>query len=371
MPVQPRAPDTFTRENLLLGFSQITFTPTGGTAIQLGILSAQSLQKVVETLQLPNGSAGTITIDREIISRLEPSFQLETFNLRSDVAQLLFGSDILTSNVANPAASIVDEAFSIPSINPFTAFQPLNRGDSDESTFEVSCAPITAENVGTGDGASNNFVLDYKVKAVGDVTSVTVGGVAYTPIAVGAAAAGNEVEVVVGEIDGAHPTTSGSLEFHVGGVATPPGVGDVILATYTPSFTTTAGDIALNTDFFVDQPQGRIRVFDPSGADNSPFRTTGDEQPLLVDYDYNQKASVNLNPFRQNTFDGTAQINHLPDIGVNFIWDIPSATIRITDDELVFGADDFGTGSLQLNINDAGGSNRFGTIEWSSEPESA
>jgi hypothetical protein len=369
MPVQPRDSDTFSRDNLLLGFSQISFTPTGGAAIPIGILSSQAFQKTVEILQLERGDAGAITIDREIVSRLEMAMALETFNLRSDVAQLLFGSDVASAVTADAAAAVTNEPFNIPAANQFDSFVDLDRGSIDESSLEVTCATVTAEAVGTGDGAANNFVLDYKVKAVGDVTSVTVGGVAYTPIAVGAAAAGNEVEVVVGEIDGAHPTTSGSLEFHVGGAATPPGSGLAIVATYTPSFSTTGTDIVNLTDFVFDPTLGKIRMLDPTGADNSPFRTTGEEQPLEIDYTYNRKAHVLLQPGRQNTFDGTAVVNHLTDIGVNFVWTIPSATVRITDDDLTFGADDFATGALQLTINDAGGSNRFGTIEWSSEPE--
>lgn len=371
MPVQPRAGDTFTRDNLLLGFSQIEFTPTGSaTPVPLGILSSQALQKVVETLQLPKGDSGTITIDREIVSRIEPSFVVETFNLRSDVARYIFGSDVVTAVTADAAAAQSDDV-TIPGSDPFDRFVSLSRGDIDESTVEVTCQTITAEDVGTGDGVANDFVLDYKVKAVADVTSVTVGGVAYTPVGVGAAAAGNEVEVVIGEVDGGHPTTSGSLEFFVGGVSTPPPNGDAIVATYTPSFSTTGTDIVNLTDFVFDPVLGNIRFLDPAGADNSPFRTTGDQQPLTVAYDYDRKSHVVFQPFRQNSFDGSAVIRHLPDIGVNFIWTVPSATIRVTDDELTFGVDDLATGTLQLNINDAGGTNRFGTIEYSSEPEAA
>lgn len=376
MPVEPRPTDTFTRDHLLLGFPFVEFTPAlaaggFGTPVRLGILSSASLQKTVELLQLERGDSGLITIDREIVSRLEVSFQVETFNFRADLAQYVFGAASTTAVVANSAQQVTDEAITLPSSDPFKTFLDLANADLDESTIEVECDTITDEAVGTGDGSSNNFVLDFKVKAVGDVTSVTVGGTSYTPVAVGAAVTGNEVEVVVGEVDGGHPTTSGSLEFFQGGVSTPPPNGDAIVATYKPSFSTTGGDIVNLTDFALDPLLGRIRFIDPSGADNSPFRTTGEQQPLLIDYQYNRRASTQMQPFTQGggVFSGKASIKHLPDVGTNFVWMIPSASIRITDDDLTFGADDFATGTLTLNILDAGGANRFGTLNISSEPE--
>ena len=40
-----------------------------------------------------------------------------------------------------------------------------------------------------------------------------------------------------------------------------------------------------------------------------------------------------------------------------------------TDDALTFGADDFVTGTLKMNINDNGGTDRFGTLELFDEDE--
>ena len=89
MPVEERTPDQFTRDNLLLGFSTVEFEPAlvgGGfdAAVLLGILSSQALQKEVELLELERGDAGTLTVDREIVSKLKPSFNIETFNMRQD-----------------------------------------------------------------------------------------------------------------------------------------------------------------------------------------------------------------------------------------------------------------------------------------------
>jgi len=367
MPVQSRPTDVFTRDNLLLGFSIVEFEPalTGGgygAAVPLGILSSQTLQKTVETLQLPRGDAGLITIDRELVSRLEVNMQLQTFNFRSDIFQYIMAANALTSISANAAQAVTNDPFQIPTLDPERTFVNLSFGDIDETSFggsSVTCAPIADEAVGTGDGtlgdASGDYSLDFKVNAVGDVTSITVGGVAYTPVAVSAAASGNEVEVTVGT-----GATSGDLQFFVGGVAA--NVTGAIVADYTPSFT-----FANLTDYVVDPLLGRIRMLNVDGATDK----VKSGQNMLADYTYDRKASVSLQPFTKNQFDGRATIRHLPDVGVNFIWTIPSATIRITDDDLTFGAEDFATATLQLNINDAGGSNRFGTLLISSETESA
>jgi hypothetical protein len=371
MPVEERATDIYTRDNLLLGFSQVYFTPLEngvyGASVPLGILSGEELQKEIELLQLERGDAGLIVIDRELVSKLVLSMSLETFNFKANLAQYIFASSSITPVVADASATITGEQLTLPTTLPFGTFLDLAHGGIIESTVAVTCDEIVDEAVGTGTGAANNFQLDFKVKAVADVTSVTVGGVVYTPIAVGANAAGNEVEVVIGETDGAHPTGSGSLEFFVGGTTTPPPLGAAIVVTYQPSFS--GADFTLNTDFFIDPLVGRIRFFDPTGADNSPFRATGENQPMLVGYDYSQNAGNELAPFTQNVFEGKATIKHLPDVGINFIWEIPSASIRITDDGLTFDAADFAVATLVLNILNAGGSAPYGTLTLSSETE--
>ncbi len=373
MPVETRATDTFTRDNLLLGFSQVYFTPTlsgggAGTPVPLGILSGQEWQKTVETLELERGDAGLITVDRELVSKLTMAWQLQTFNLRKDLAQYVFASSTLVDVTADASASITNESFSIPLTNPFTTFVNLARGDVDETTFEVTCATITSEAVGTGDGASGgtqgDYALDYKIKAIGDVTAFLVDGVdEIAKVVAGSTPAAGEIAIEVGEEDSI-VTGSGAITF---GASEIPGNGAAIVVTYTPSFSTTGTDIVNPTDFIVDPILGRIRVLH-AGADSSPFRLTGD-QPLEVDYDYNRKAHVQINPGTQTVFEGSCVIKHLPDVGVNFIWTAPSASIRITDDALTFDAADFATATLILNILDAGGSDRFGALELSSETE--
>jgi hypothetical protein len=468
MPVEPRSADTFSKGNLLLGFSQVEFQPrdavTGqlGVAVPIGILSGQELAKEITTLELPDGSAGTITVAREILSSLKPSFQLDTFNFRSDIAQYIFGAATVTAVVSDAAAAISNEPIALLGNDTFDGYISLNNGEINEASIEVTCATVTDESVGTGDGtsgdASGDFQLIYKVKAVADVTALTVAGVTYTPIAVGAASSGFEVEVVVGESD----TLSGDLQFHSGGSVA--NVTGAIVATYTPSFSTTGGDIINATtdagvksssdtvaftepggandlatrtvgswltegflvgmqvhfegtvsndgivggrilalsalvmefaegdltaegavattavgwtdggDFILDPLIGRIR-FLHAAADLSPFRlaAASASQALEIDYTYSQNSGVEMQPFTQGggSFDGQVTIKHLPDVGVNFIWVVPSATIHLTDDSLTFGSDDFAVGALEVILNDSGGSVRFGTMTLSSEAESA
>lgn len=368
MPIEPRPSDEFTRDHLLVGFPTIEFTPTlstglPGVPVELGILASADLVKEINYITLERGDAGFLTVDREIVSRLRPSWEVSTYNIRSDVAKYVFGSDVVTAIVADPAASVVNEPFTLPSgANAERMFVNLANGDIDEATFvgtSITCAPITAEAVGTGDGTTGDtagdFSLDFKPLIVGDVTSITVGGVAYTPVAVGAAVAGLEVEVAVGAT-----ATSGDLQFFNAGVAT--NVTGAIVATYSPSHA-----FANLTDYVVDPWLGKIRMLNIDGATDA----LKSGQPMLADYSYNRKAGWTLQPFRENQVNGTAIIRHLPDVGSNFKWTIPSATVLLTDDNLTFGAENFATASLRLNVNDAGGTNRFGTMQISSEPQSA
>ena len=376
MPVMTRPSDTFTRDNLLLGFSVVMFTPSGSsTAVPLGILSSEALQKEVETLALERGDAGTLTVDREIISKLAVSMVFELFNFKSNVAQYIFGAESLTVTTADAAAAGNTDV-TMPASNEFDTFLDLTHGDITESSVEVTFQTITSEAVGSGDGASGgtqgDYSLDQKIKAIGDVTEFLVGGVDESAkLVAGSTPTANQIAIEVGEEDST-TTGSGAITF---GASEIPASGAAIVATYTPSFNTTSGDIvngglpaSADNDFVFDPVLGRIR-FLHEGADDSPFRLTGGQAPVNVAYTYNRRASTDMQPFTQTTFEGSAQILHLPDTGINFVWNVPSATIRITADDLTFGADDFAKATMQMNINDAGGTSRFGTLALSSETE--
>ncbi|MGB5810113.1 MAG: hypothetical protein WBG86_06255 [Polyangiales bacterium] len=368
MPLEPRSPDTFTIDSFLLGFSQVEFRPrlsdgTLGTPVALGILASEELQKEVETLEMEDGSPGTATTALELVSKFKPSFELGLFNFRADLAQYIFGASTITAQVADAAAVVTDEPFTLASgAQAESTFVPLANGDINDASFtgtSLTCAPRVDEVVGAGTGTtgstSGDFALDYKPLVIGDVTACTVAGVAFTPIAVGAAAAGNEVEVVVGT-----GATSGDMQFFVGGVAA--NVTGTILASYAPSHA-----FANLTDYVTDPLLGRIRFLNIDGATDA----LKSGQPMLADYTYNRKAGYTMQPFTQGggAFNGSATVKHLPDVGSNFIWEMPSVTIRIDDNALTFGSDDFVQGTLVLNVNDAGGTDRFGTLQLASQTE--
>jgi hypothetical protein len=376
MPIQARPTDTFTRDNLLIGFSSVEFTPRlaaggFGATVMLGILSGEELQKEIETLALERGDSGLLTVDRELISSLVVRLQLEVFNFRQDLARYVLASTDPVAVTADAAAAVANDPAVIPSVDSFETFLQLTRADINEASVAVSFTPIVDEAVGTGNGVlggtQGDFSLDRKIKAIGDVTEFLVGGVDQVAnLVAGSTPAAGEIAIEIGEED-SPVTGSGAITF---GASMIPALGAAIVATYTPSFTTGAGDIANLTDFVFDPILGRIR-FRHAGADASPFRLAAavSGTSLDVDYTYNRKASHTLKPFTQTTVEGKAVVRHLTDVGINFIWSIPSVSLRITDDALTFDAEDFAVGTLVLNVNDAGGSDRFGTLDLSSEPE--
>jgi len=377
MPLEARGSDIFTRDNLLLGFSTVEFTPriagVLGTPVNLGLLSAQEMAKEVNLLTLPDGRAGTVSVNRELLSSLEPSFNLSTFNFEKATAQYIFGASSLTDVVADAASAVTDEGVTVPAGSlASSTFANLVNGEIDDTAgnLTLTCAPIVDEAVGTGDGtsgdASGDFALDFKPALIGEVTAVTVAGVTYDPIAVAAAAAGLEVEIVVGV-----GATSGDMQFFSGGAAV--NVTGAILATYTPVPALEEDFAATSPDMLLDPLLGRIRfplIDSAASKDGTSLIRQG--QNLLLDYLYSRKAHTTLQPFTQGggVFEGAASIKHLTDVGINFIWDVPAASIRIDDNALTFGSDDFAVGTIVLNILDAGGSSRYGTMQLATETQS-
>ena len=373
MPVETRPTDTFTRDNLLLGLPVVEFTPlvsgVYGASVPLGILSSASLQKVIEVLQLVRSDAGIARVDRELVSRFELSFSMETFNFKAELAQYIFGSEILTAVSANAAAAVLNDEIQIPSTDSFDAFVDLAHGRVSQASVSMTFAPISEEAVGTGNavlgGTQGDFALNQKIKAILDVTSFLVGGVEKVSLLVaGSTPAAGEIAIELGEQDSL-VTGSGAITF---GSAQIPASGAAIVATYTPTFS--GADILLNTDFQVDPVQGRVRLLH-AAADASPFRLAANAggTALHVDYTYNRLAHNLLAPGTQTQFEGKATIKQLTDVGVNFRWTIPSASVRLTDDDVEFGTEDFSVATLLLNILDDGTTTPFGTIELSSETE--
>lgn len=377
MPVQARPADQFTRDNLLLGFSTVEFEPKltaggFGAAVPMGILAGEALQKEVEILELERGDAGIITVDREIISKLKASLQIETFNLRANVARYVFGSDILTAVVADAAAAVTDDPIvALTGADATRTFLSLAFADVAAGSFTVNGDAIVAENVTnvTGDGTTDgDYQLQYKVTDFADVSLLRELDASGTLVRTFVPQAGEPTSEFEAQVTGGLGVGSGDLDLFQAVAA-----GNTIEATYQPTLVGVEDDnTAATADYIIDPLLGNImfRRLDTFASPDavSAFR---EGQPTLADYTYSRKASTTLNPFRQPNFDGRATIRHLPDTGVNFIWTIPSATLRLTDDDLTFGSDDFATATLVLLINDAGGTTRFGTLALSSEVESA
>lgn len=242
MPAIPRPTDQITPNNLLLGMPYVEFAVRVGGVLQplrsLGIIDSAELTKELDTLALESSQSGTRVTVRELITRIDPSIAVGIFNLEADNLQLVLGSSVNTDVSAASAQVVADEPLTLTA-------DTLDFLDLDNKALNagVSASPaeVLDEAVGTGDGllgdVQGDFNLDYKVRAVADVTSVTTTNPAtgavtvWTAIADGTAAAGNQVEVIVGL-----GATSGSLQFFVAGVATAIPAGHAILADYEPSW---------------------------------------------------------------------------------------------------------------------------------------
>lgn len=376
MPIEPRPQDTFTRNALLLGFSTIEWNPalsTGGFGppVELGILESQELTKEVETLTLRDGSSGTLVINREIIGSFAAALAISTFNWSANVARYMLGSDVLTAISADPVAPFTGDPVTAPLGSDATRiYLALTHQNVAEGSVAITGSAVEDEEVqGSGGAVMGDFQLAYKITDAADVSSIYVtdslgNQTVYTPVDTGSeTGTGNEA---VFNTAGA-AATSGEIRLDVGGVPTNLAAGSTLNCSYDP---TISG--VLDTDFAVDPWNGRVRFLAldtfaaPDGA--SVFRQG---QTADVDYTYDRLDGFTLQPFRQLSFEGKATIRHLPDVGINFVWPVPSATIQITDDAVTFGAEDFAVGPLRLNINDAGGTQRYGSLQWSTESQAA
>ncbi|MCP4251068.1 MAG: hypothetical protein GY778_28860 [bacterium] len=366
MPVQQVPNDPAILTNTFFGMPVIEFGPelsTGGFGPYqlLGNIDSAALAKELETIALENSQGGARTTVLEIVTKLDPQMNVATFTLSAATLQYILGSANVTPVSADPVAAITDEEV-VTTTDPEDfmnlAHQLLNSG-----SVAVDPAAIVEEQVGIGDGTSGDtsgdFTLDYKLFAVADVTSVTVTQgstvTAYTPIATGAAAAGNEVEVEIG-LTG----ISGDLQFFQGGVAV--NVTGSIAADYQPSFVLTEGLAGGLDDYLMDLKNGRIQVHHEAtkATGAQPLIAT---QPVFVDYTYDRLAHNLLAPFSQREFLGRARIRHLSDIGINIIWNVPSAQILIDDTDFAWNDEDFATGSLALKLLDDGSAEPYGEFE--------
>ncbi len=377
MPAQPRPTDgdTITIDHLLIGMPFIEFTPTvNGVAqqpVNLGVVDSAELSKELNELALNSSQSGASVALRKLINSIDLSFAVGVFNWAPAVQQFALGSSTLTEVVADAAVAVTNET--IVSTTDPEDYLGLANVALNSGSVTVTPSPVSAENVGTGTGAlgaaAGEFEIDYPITLVGDISSLTttdpVTGTVrtWTPIAVAAAASGDEVEVNV-----TNTSANGDLQFFVGGVAFDIPSGHTIAATYTPTQTLTEG-VGANDDYIVDLKNGRIQIRHDSAKGVDVQLLPG--QSVDVDYTYVRKAYTSLKPFTQTTFSGSARIRHLADTGINLIWTVPSASIAVTDDALAFADDDFAIANITVNVLDAGGTDRFGTVQLYSETQAA
>jgi hypothetical protein len=368
MSVFPRPPDPITKAHLFIGEPIVEFGPKLASGAfsplrSLGIMDGAEIQKTIELATLRNAASGVSRLEREIVRLFEGRLALTVFNFTEENMQLFMAAKAITPVTAGTVA-VVNEEFQLTGDD--RDFVNLRNMLIAEPLTGLDCQTVTLEAVGIGQGGTfgqtlGDFSLDFPIKVIGDVPT-TLGkiqyfhnGVSITDLIPAKTLVGGNPPVPIANQIGINTgavANSGKIIYFAGEAPT---AGVVITVTYTPSFSQTAGDFVANTDYFQDPIPGRVRV-------KFGLKLKGGEK-LLADYNYTAIDHDDINPFTQlSGFNGKARISHLPDVGINFVWDIPDVTVRITDDAFAWNRDDFATGALSMVINDAGGTAPFGTM---------
>ncbi|MEE9244881.1 MAG: hypothetical protein V3U63_01660 [Gemmatimonadota bacterium] len=352
--IEPRPSNSAsTSDNVQVGMPTVEFARSLGGGVfaafrDLGIVRSAAIAKELNLITLENAQSGISVVVREDVQRFESRLNIGVHDHGGENMQLIFASANRAS-IAAGVAAIVDEVVFLQA-DTIEWSDLANALVLKTPAVVADPAPITDEDVGTGDGTTGDtlgdFSLDFKPLVIGDVTSVTVAGVAFTPI-LGPFVSGNEVIITVGT-----GLTSGEMQFGVGGVAA--NVTGAILATYEPTHA-----LVENTDYIIDYADGRIRVEDLTAA-SAPLRAN---QPVEVDYSHTTFDGESIEPFTQFVFAGRARVKLLTDIGINMRWTIPLVNLRLTDDEFTFNREEFQESQLSMTIVDDGTSIPFGTME--------
>ena len=361
MSVQPRPTDTITVDFLQLGMPYVEFAPSLGSGAfgpfrSLGVVDSAEIAKTIELATLRSAQSGVSVKLRELVRQFDAVLNVGLFQHSPENMQFMFGSATLVDVVSDPALSVVGDPFVLTDDNE--DFLDLANQLVDESTVVVTADQQVLEAVGTGDGVlgptTGDFALDFKISVIGDVTlyQETTGTVVVdrtTDLVAGAAPMAGEIGIQVGAT-----IPSGEITYAAGEA---PASGVIIEATYEPTFAT-----VLNTDFTVDPSPGRVRLldFETTTPNTEPFRQF---QPMEASYDFQEIAHDDITPFTQLVFQGQTRVRLLTDVGINLIWTVPSSSIRVTDDAFTFNRDEFQVTTLVIDLFDAGGSVRFGTME--------
>jgi hypothetical protein len=375
MSVQDRLTDTLSRANVFTGLPQVEFSPqndSGGYDAyrNLGIVDTAELQKTLDTIQLINASSGFQVVEREEVSRLEIALAVGLFKFDAQNMRLFLGAESIT-DVPGGTGTATNEIFSVLADDRFGGLTQR----MVTAITGINPREVTDEQVGVGDassgGTTGDFNLDYPIDLLADLSggTFTVNGVDKTGVLVsGTSPAVGEIAVELTPAGGVSRLTFGTNEI--------PASGSAIVAGYTPSWA--IGDFTENDDYVLEPLNGGIRFLaSPTGgkkvaaaAVDDSVNGTGAARPaqlLDVDYSYTIVTLERMSPFTQNTFAGRARISQLTDLGVNFIWGIPSVSFRITDDAFTWVKDNFASGTLIMNILSDGSASPYG--EWDHYPE--
>jgi hypothetical protein len=353
MSVQDRLTDTLSRANVFTGLPQVEFSPqndSGGYDAyrNLGIVDTAELQKTLDTIQLINASSGFQVVEREEVSRLEIALAVGLFKFDAQNMRLFLGAESIT-DVPGGTGTATNEIFSVLADDRFGGLTQR----MVTAITGINPREVTDEQVGVGDassgGTTGDFNLDYPIDLLADLSggTFTVNGVDKTGVLVsGTSPAVGEIAVELTPAGGVSRLTFGTNEI--------PASGSAIVAGYTPRF--------------LASPTGGKKV--AAAAVDDSVNGTGAARPaqlLDVDYSYTIVTLERMSPFTQNTFAGRARISQLTDLGVNFIWGIPSVSFRITDDAFTWVKDNFASGTLIMNILSDGSASPYG--EWDHYPE--
>lgn len=359
MSVEPRPVDTITVDFLQLGMPFIEFAPllssgAFGPFRSLGIVDTAEVQKTLELATLRSAQSGISVKVRELVRQFDANLNVGLFQHSPENMQFMFGSESLTDVVADPAFSVAGDPFQLTD-DPEN-FVDLANQLLDESTVVITADAIIDEEVGTATGSpfgetQGDFALAFKILVIGDVASYIerLGGVDTERVGnlvAGGAPMAGEIGIIVAAV-----ATGGEITYPAG---EGPADGTQIIVDYEPTFST-----VLNTDFSTDPIPGRIRLFAFDGG-SDPFKSF---QPLEADYDHVLVAHDDLKPYTQFVFSGKTRVRLLTDVGINVIWVIPSTSVRLTDDAFVFNRDEFQVTPLIIDLFDAGGTARFGTLQ--------
>lgn len=367
----PRPIDDVTDKSLIIGSPIIEFDPilasgAFGGYRDLGEVEDAAVARAIEVSGFRSARSGSSLLVRELVRQLDSSLELTLFQHSPENMQLLFAASSLTA-VSPATVSVADDPFT--TLSDGQAFLDLANPLIVETITGVECDEIVDEDLGLSvagaDGDTlGDFALAFKPLAHTDVSEVIVtdpDGVtetSYTVIALGAAAAGNEVEVE-DFVDDA--TNAGRLRFNVGGVATPLTLGSRVRATYRPTHA-----FVENTDYVVDYIAGRVRmlpaVLNPATEPNA--LELKQNQPMRADYDHTVFDHHEMPPYTALSGQlGRARIRLLTDVGRNIVWNVPSVQVRLTGDPFTFARDDIQRTPLVMQLLDNGGTQPYGLLE--------